>query len=119
MRASAQTAGRRRCVWWPMSFLPRSAAALLLAACLRAALAQDRIPVDDEKIYEAVEAAIREAPSLAASDIRVRARDGAVTLSGTARTVGDIALAGRLAARAHGVNGVTNNLRVASPPSRA
>jgi len=49
----------------------------------------------------------------------VRAHDGAVTLTGTARTVQDIALAGRLAAGARGVSGVSNLLRVADRPARA
>lgn len=98
--------------------LPRITAALLLAAALGTALAQDPIPVDDETIFSAVESAIGAAASLAASDIHVRARDGAVTLSGTARTAQDIAFAGRLAARVHGVNGVTNHIRIADPARR-
>jgi osmotically-inducible protein OsmY len=100
--------------------LHRTLAILLLAASLSGGvLAQDRVTLDDETIFVAVEDALHSARSLAGADITVHSRDGYVTLSGFAATMQDIAEAGRLASRVRGVTGVKNKIRVAVPPSRA
>jgi osmotically-inducible protein OsmY len=100
--------------------LHRTLAILLLAASLSGGvLAQDRVALDDETIFVAVEDALHSARSLAGADITVHSRDGYVTLSGFAATMQDIAEAGRLASRVRGVTGVRNKIRVAVPPSRA
>jgi osmotically-inducible protein OsmY len=99
--------------------LHRTLAVLLLAASLSGGvLAQDRVALDDETIFIAVEDALHSARSLAGADITVRSRDGYVTLSGFAATMENIAEAGRLASRVRGVTGVKNKIRVAVPPSR-
>lgn len=93
---------------------------LFLAASLSGGLlAQGTVPVDDEAIFAAVEAALRGAPSLAGADIEVTSREGAVTLTGSAASLQNIATAGRLAARVRGVSAVYNKIRVANRPSRA
>lgn len=99
-----------------MKFLLSILAAVLLAASSGAALAQDPVPVDDETIFQQVEAAIRRSDTLAHAAIEVRAKDGLVTLSGVARTIEEIALAGSLAWRVRGVTSVHNDIRVARPP---
>ena len=100
--------------------LHRKLAVLFLAASLSGSLlAQGTAPVDDETIFAAVEAALHGAPSLAGADIEVTTRDGAVTLSGSAATMENIATAGRLAAHVRGVSAVYNKIRVANRPSRA
>jgi osmotically-inducible protein OsmY len=99
--------------------LHRTLAVLLLAASLSGGvLAQDRVALDDETIFIAVEDVLHSARSLANADITVRSRDGYVTLSGFAATMENIAEAGRLASRVRGVTGVKNKIRVAVPPSR-
>jgi hypothetical protein len=102
-----------------MTFFPHILAVLLLAASLGAALAQDPVPVDDETIFQEVDGAIRGSDTLAHAEIEVLAKDGMVTLSGFARTMEDIALAGSLASRVRGVTTVHNDIRVANQPSRA
>ena len=100
--------------------LHRKLAVLFLAASLSGSLlAQGTAPVDDETIFAAVEAALHGAPSLAGADIEVTTREGAVTLSGSAATMENIATAGRLAAHVRGVSAVYNKIRVANRPSRA
>ena len=101
-----------------MRFFLSILAAFLLAASLGGALAQAPVPVDDETIFLQVESAIRGSDTLANAEIEVRAKDGMVTLSGSARTVEDIALAGSLAWRVRGVTTVHNDIRVANQPSR-
>ena len=99
--------------------LHRTLAVLLLAASLSSGvLAQERVALDDETIFIAVEHALQGARSLAGADITVHSRDGYVTLSGFAATMANIAEAGRLASRVRGVTGVRNKIRVAVPPSR-
>src|SRR5689334_9881232 len=98
----------------------RRLAVLFLAASFSPGLlAEPTLPVDDQTIFLAVEAALRAAPSLAGADIEVTSREGAVTLSGFAATMENIATAGRLASRVRGVSAVYNKLRVADRPSRA
>jgi hyperosmotically inducible protein len=100
--------------------LHRTLAVFLLAASVCGGVhAQSSIYLDDETIFVAVEEALRVARSLAGADITVRSREGFVTLSGFARSMEDIAAAGRIAARVRGVTGVKNELRVADRPSRA
>ena len=100
--------------------LHRTLAVFLLAASLSGGvLAQDRVALDDETIFIAVEDALQSARSLAGADITVRSRDGYVTLSGFAATMEDIAEAGRLTLRVRGVTGVDNKIRVAVRASRA
>ena len=100
--------------------LHRTLAVLLLAVSLSGGvLAQDRVALDDETIFIAVEDALHSARSLAGADITVRSRDGYVTLSGFASTMENIAEAGRLALRVRGVTGVDNKIRVAVRPPRA
>ena len=99
--------------------LHRKLAVLFLAASLSGSLlAQGTAPVDDETIFAAVEAALHGAPSLAGADIEVTTREGAVTLSGSAATMENIATAGRLAAHVRGVSAVYNKIRVANRHSR-
>ena len=99
--------------------LHRTLGVLLLAASLSGGvLAQDRIALDDETIFIAVEDVLHSARSLADADITVRSRDGYITLSGFAATMADIATAGRLASRVRGVTGVSNEICVAVRPSR-
>lgn len=98
-----------------MNLLPFTA--LLLATSLAGA-APAAIPVDDEKIFLAVEGDLRGAGSLSGTDIKVETRQGIVTLSGVARTVEQIATAGRIAGRAHGVTGVHNYIRIDIRPWR-
>ena len=100
-----------------MNLLRRLAVLFLAASFSGGLLAQAMAPVDDQAI--AVEAALRAAPSLAGADIKVTSREGAVTLSGFAPTMQDIAYAGRLAARVRGVSAVYNKIRVADRPWRA
>lgn len=76
------------------------------------------MPVDDETIFLEVYGAIRGRNSLAHARIEVRAKDGIVTLTGFARTLEEIALAGKLARRVRGVTTVQNDIRVANQPSR-
>jgi hypothetical protein len=102
-----------------MNLLRRVAVLLLAASFSGGLLAQVTVPVDDESIFVAVEAELRGAPSLAGADIEVTSRDGAVTLSGFAATMENIATAGRLAARVRGVSAVYNKIRVADRPWRA
>ena len=100
--------------------LHRILAVLLVAASFSGGvLAQRQAQLDDETIFLAVEQALREARAFAAADITVRSREGYVTLSGSARSLHDIAAAGRIAARVRGVTGVKNDLRVADRPWRA
>jgi osmotically-inducible protein OsmY len=94
----------------------RTLAVLLLAASLSGGVAA--LGRDDETIFLAVEDVLHSTRSLAGADITVRSRDGYVTLSGFAATMADIATAGRLASRVRGVTGVSNEIRVAVPPSR-
>lgn len=101
-----------------MRYFIRILASLLFAASL-GALAQGPVPVDDETLFQEIDGAIRRSVSLEHAHIIVRARDGFVTLSGFARTMEDVALAGSLAWRARGVTGVHNDIRVSSQPSRA
>lgn len=77
------------------------------------------MPVDDETIFQEVDGAIRGSDTLAQAHIDVRAKDGIVTLSGFARTVEEIALAGSIASRIRGVTTVQNDIRVANRPSQA
>ena len=100
------------------SFL-RILAALLLAAIFGGAFAQLPVPVDDETIFQEVDGALRGSDTLAQAHIDVRAKDGIVTLSGSAPTLEHIALAGSLAARIRGVATVQNDIRVADRPWRA
>jgi hypothetical protein len=106
-------------VCWAMTFFFRILAVLLLTARLGTALPQDPVPVDDETIFQEVDGAIRRSDTLAHAEIEVRAKDGMVTLSGFARTLEDIVLAGSLASRVRGVTTVHNDIRVAHPPRRA
>ena|SRR5689334_11246211 len=100
--------------------LARSLAVLLLAATLcGGAFAQTRAALDDETIFVAVEEALQDARSLAAARITVQSRDGYVTLRGFADTVADVATAGRIASHVRGVIGVSNEIRVTQPGSRA
>ena len=62
--------------------------------------------------------ALQRTPSLAGADITVHSREGFVTLSGVARTVKDIARAGKIALGVRGVIGVSNELRTADRESR-
>ena len=97
----------------------RSFAAVVLAASLAGSvLAQRPSARDDEAIFTAVQEALHDAPSLASAIIKVRIREGHVTLSGSADTVKDVATAGRLAARVPGVTGVSNRIRIADRPMR-
>jgi osmotically-inducible protein OsmY len=99
--------------------LHRSLAGLLVAATLcGGVLAQAPISLDDGTIFVLVEDALQGARSLTAARITVRSHEGFVTLGGVVATVEDIATAGRLAARVRGVTGVSNEIRVANPPSR-
>lgn len=102
-----------------MTLIRRLAVLILAAGFSGGAVAQQRVLIDDEVIFVAVEEALHGARALAAAYITVRSQDGFVTLSGVARTMEDIATAGRLAARVHGVTGVNNRIRVANRPSRA
>ena len=81
--------------------------------------AEGPLPGSDVTITAAVQLVLWTEGSLAATDIRVETADGEVTLRGFAKTMEDIATAGRLARAVHGVRGVTNSIRVAVPPSRA
>ena len=92
-------------VCWAMRYIIRILAPLLLAASL-GALAQGPVPVDDETLFQEIDGAIRRSAALGRAHITVRARDGFVTLSGFARTMEDVALAGSLAWRVRGVTGV-------------
>lgn len=95
-------------------------ALLLLAACVGGdAFAQGAPPADDDKILLEVQSAIHSERSLARSDIQVESRGGIVTLKGFARTMEDIATAGRIARGVRGVAGVNNSIRIAVRPSRA
>lgn len=99
--------------------LIRTIAIFFFAASLSTGvLAQYKVAVDDETIFVAVEAALRDAPSLAGDDIEVTSREGTVTLTGFAATMEHIATAGRLAAGVRGVSAVYNRIRVANRPSR-
>ena len=102
-----------------MNLLRRLGVLILAAGFSGGAAAQQRVLLDDEVIFVAVEEALHGARALAAADITVRSQDGFVTLSGVARTMEDIATAGRLAARVRGVTGVDNKIRVAYRPWRA
>lgn len=102
-----------------MSLIRRIAVLFLTASLSAGVLAQHTAPVDDETIFAAVEAALRGAPSLGRADIEVASREGAVTLTGFAATMENIATAGRLAARVRGVSAVYNRIRVADRPWRA
>lgn len=95
----------------------RLAVFLLTASLSTAVLAQQTVPVDDQRI--AVEDALRGTRSLAGADIQVTAREGAVTLRGFAPSLESIATAGCIAARVRGVSAVYNKIRVADRPSRA
>jgi hyperosmotically inducible protein len=101
-----------------MRILLRTLAVLALAANLNVALAQSA-PVDDETIFVEVDAALRHQRSLRGTAIHVRAQEGTVTLSGSARTTEEIALAGSLASRVRGVSTVNNEIRVSNRRSRA
>ena len=98
----------------------RSVAALFLAASIgSAAAAPQRIALDDETIFTAVEEALHDSSSLFGSRITVQSRDGFVTLGGSARSVADIAAASRIASRVRGVTGVDNQIRVKPPGWRS
>ena len=98
----------------------RNLAILLLAASLSGAVfAQKPVALDDESIFAAVEEVLHGAPALAAARITVRSQDGFITLSGSADSVKQIAMAGRLASSVRGVTGVSNEIRVADRPDRA
>lgn len=75
------------------------------------------VPLDDEKIFRAVEKSLQHARSLAGARIVVGCRDGLVTLSGFALTMRSIATAGRLALRVRGVSAVSNEVCVADRSS--
>ena len=90
----------------------------LCASFSGGALAQPNVIMDDEVIFVAVERALHRAGSLAGADITVRSQEGFVTLSGVARSVEDIAAAGKIALGVRGVTGVRNKLHVADRPSR-
>lgn len=103
--------------------------AVLLAALLLAPGAASSAParaasirapvVDDERIFVAVEGDLRGARSLSGSDIKVAAREGVVTLTGSAGTIEQIATAGQIAGRARGVTGVVNHIRIKRPARAA
>jgi hypothetical protein len=113
MRVSGQT---RDCVpptMRAMKLLRQAVAVLFLVMSLGAALAQPA-PMDDERIFVAVDEAIRSSSSLAGTDIVVRAKEGVITLSGSARSTEESALAGSLARRVRGVTAVNNEIRIAN-----
>ena len=98
----------------------RGVAVLLLAASLYGgAAAQERTALDDETIFIAVEDALLESRFLPTARIAVHSRYGFVTLSGSARTVREIAAAGRVASGVRGVTGVNNEIRITDRASRA
>ena len=99
--------------------IQRTFAVLVLCASFSGgALAQQNFGLDDETIFLAVERALLDTRSLAGADIAVRSQEGFITLSGVARTMDDIAAAGRIALGVRGVTGVRNKLHVADRPSR-
>jgi hyperosmotically inducible periplasmic protein len=97
------------------------AALLLLAAAAGSgpAAAQAVPSLADASITARVERALYYEPSLEHAHISVATRGGMVTLSGFARTIEDIPMAGRLAGAIDGVRAVTNAIRVANRPTRA
>jgi osmotically-inducible protein OsmY len=97
----------------------RAVVAFLLAASLGTGFAQGPVPVDDETIFLQVEEALRRAPSLAGTDIRVDVREGVVLLSGFADSIEEAVTAGGLAFRVRGVSAVHNGIRIAGRSSRA
>jgi hyperosmotically inducible periplasmic protein len=66
----------------------------------------------------AVQRAIDRTKGLSASDIRIRVRAGAVSLSGTVPDVAQIAMAGSAAAATSGVKSVDNRVTVRIPGGR-
>ncbi len=99
--------------------IQRTFAVLVLCAGFSGGLlAQSTLGRDDESIFVAVEQALQRTPSLAGADITVHSREGFVTLSGVARTVKDIARAGKIALGVRGVIGVSNELRITDRESR-
>ncbi len=99
----------------------RTFAVLVLAAGIAGGALAARQTIgfdDDETIFLAVEQALQGARSLRGSDITVRSQEGFITLSGSARSVEDIAAAGRIARAVRGVTGVNNKLRVADRAPR-
>ncbi len=70
--------------------------------------------VDDKALAVDVKAALMASAALNATTIEVSARDGVVTLSGTANTSTRRDLAGYLALRVDGVAGVRNRIAVVS-----
>lgn len=89
---------------------------LLLAALLSAASCGRREP-DDAAFVQAVREAFERSPDLrgATARVQVRAEDGVVTLSGTADTEKDKALAETFARNVPGVRGVENQIAVTGP----
>ena len=67
-----------------MTFIRRLAVLILAAGFSGGAVAQQRVLLDDEVIFDAVEEALHGARALAAAAITVRSQDGFVTLSGVA-----------------------------------
>jgi len=80
--------------------------------------AEGPLPGSDAAITTAVQRVLWTEASLASTDIRVETAAGAVTLRGFAKTMEDIATAGRLAGAVPGVRGVTNAIRVPVKPSQ-
>ena len=66
----------------------------------------------DDPVAERVHDLLTEEPWLDATDIDVSVSDGVVTLTGTATTPDQVALAGKTAAEAEGVTSVKNELTV-------
>ena len=67
---------------------------------------------DDRAIQHAVEAELSWAPEVASEHIGVAVQDGAVTLSGEVRSLGERGAAVRAAQRVRGATVVTDNLRM-------